>query len=111
MLMTILTSSINQAITPWLYQSLDKKEFEKIGKVLHIFFIFNNSDTFLFKSTIPNTPPNDNCKPKLLIRNGLYTNKISNAKDNDDMYHYFYILILPMLNFIMTAIISQCIFP
>lgn len=34
MLMTILTSSINQAITPWLYQSLDKKEFEKIGKVL-----------------------------------------------------------------------------
>ena len=48
-----------------------------------IFFIFNNSDTFLFKSTIPNIPPNYNCKPKLLIRNGLYTNKISNAKDND----------------------------
>ena len=47
------------------------------------FFIFNNSDTFLFKSTIPNTPQNDNCKPKLLIRNGLYTNIISNAKDND----------------------------
>ena len=34
MLMTILTSSLNQAITPWLYQSLDKKDFEKIGKIL-----------------------------------------------------------------------------
>lgn len=35
MLLTILTGSINQAITPWLYQSLDNKDFEKIGKVLY----------------------------------------------------------------------------
>lgn len=34
MLMTIITGSLNQAITPWLYQSLDKKNFDKINKVL-----------------------------------------------------------------------------
>lgn len=34
MLLTILTGSINQAITPWLYQSLDEKEFDKIGRML-----------------------------------------------------------------------------
>lgn len=34
MLMTIITSSLNQAITPWLYQSLDKKNFDQISKVL-----------------------------------------------------------------------------
>lgn len=34
MLMTIITSSLNQAITPWLYQSLDKKNFDQINKVL-----------------------------------------------------------------------------
>lgn len=34
MLMTIITGSLNQAITPWLYQSLDKKDFDQISKVL-----------------------------------------------------------------------------
>lgn len=34
MLMTIITGSLNQAITPWLYQSLDKEEFDKIEQVL-----------------------------------------------------------------------------
>ena len=32
--MTIITGSLNQAITPWLYQSLDKKDFDQISKVL-----------------------------------------------------------------------------
>lgn len=34
MLLTMLTSSINQSITPWLYQQLDKKDFDKIEKIL-----------------------------------------------------------------------------
>lgn len=34
MVMTILTSSINQAITPWIYQSLDDKKIDEIGNVL-----------------------------------------------------------------------------
>lgn len=34
MLMTIITTSINTAMTPWLFQSLDKKNFKKINKVL-----------------------------------------------------------------------------
>lgn len=34
MVMTLVSSSLNQAITPWLYKTLDKKEFEKIKKTL-----------------------------------------------------------------------------
>ena len=34
MLMTIITGSLNQAITPWLYQSLDNEELDKIEKIL-----------------------------------------------------------------------------
>lgn len=34
MLLTIITSSINQALTPWIYQSLDEKNFKQINKVI-----------------------------------------------------------------------------
>lgn len=34
MLMTIITGSLNQALIPWLYQSLDKENFDQISKVL-----------------------------------------------------------------------------
>lgn len=34
MLFTIVTSSINQALTPWLYQGLDKKNYKQINSVL-----------------------------------------------------------------------------
>lgn len=34
MLLTIITSSINQALTPWLYQSLDNKNYKEIKKTL-----------------------------------------------------------------------------
>lgn len=32
MVMTMVSSSINQALVPWLYQTLDKKDFQKIKK-------------------------------------------------------------------------------
>lgn len=32
MVMTMVSSSINQALVPWLYQSLDKRQFDKIKK-------------------------------------------------------------------------------
>lgn len=34
MLLTIVTTSVNQALTPWLYQSLDKKNYKKISSTL-----------------------------------------------------------------------------
>ena len=34
MLLTIITSSLNQALTPWLYQSLDDKNYCQIGKTI-----------------------------------------------------------------------------
>lgn len=34
MLLTIVTSSLNQALTPWLYQSLDNKNFRQISKTI-----------------------------------------------------------------------------
>lgn len=34
MLFTIVTNSINQALTPWLYQGLDKKNYKQINNVL-----------------------------------------------------------------------------
>lgn len=33
MLLTIITSSINQALVPWIYQSLDRKNFDAIRRV------------------------------------------------------------------------------
>ena len=34
MLLTIITNSINTAMTPWLYQSLDRKNYKKINSTL-----------------------------------------------------------------------------
>lgn len=34
MLLTIVTSSLNQALTPWLYQSLDNKNYRQISKTI-----------------------------------------------------------------------------
>lgn len=34
MILTILNTSLNQAVTPWLYQSLDAKNYKKINNVI-----------------------------------------------------------------------------
>lgn len=53
MLMTIITSSLNQVMTPWLYQSLDNEELDQISKVLISLAIIIMLPTIVFIALAP----------------------------------------------------------